>query len=281
MTNYSNNKSRVAFYGHSGSFSEDAALNLCGTRIELVSCSTFETLFSSINQGLSDCILIPIENSLAGSVSRPLDLLLESSLVIKSEIIIPVNLHLIGCPGASFEEIKIVESHPVALAQCEKFFSEYPQIKRIAAGDTAGNVARIIQRGDRTRAAIAGKRAAGIYGGSILQNHIEDYRENYTRFVLLAQKAELSEKADKLSIVIRLPQHAGTLHRVLKSFADRNINLLKIEPRPIKGQSWQYRYYIDLQASTEDSDVVKMLSELRECTDELRILGCYPQAQTN
>lgn len=273
------NKSRVAFYGHHGSFSEEAALKLCGVEAELVSRSTFDALFSSIDEGLSDYILTPIENSLAGSVTRSLDLLLVSSLVIKAEVIIPIILHLIGCPGVSFEEINIVESHPTALAECENFFSEYPQIKRIAAGDTAGNVARIIQEGDRTHAAIAGKRAAEIYGGSILQSHVEDCRKNYTRFVLLAQETHLSEKADKLSLVIRLPQRAGALHRALESFARRSINLLKIETRPIKDQPWQYHFYLELQASTKDSEVIKALSELRECADEVRILGCYPKAQ--
>lgn len=272
-------KSRVAFYGHRGSFSEEAALELCGARCKFVPRPTFDALFSSIDEGLADCILTPIENSLAGSVARPLDLLLESFLVIKAEVIIRVSLHLIGCPGASFEQISEIESHPMALAQCEGFLAAFPQIKPIAAEDTAGSVARTIQNGDRTRAAIAGQRASKIYGGIILREHLEDNTENFTRFVLLSLKTDLPEKADKLSLVIKLPQRADAMRRALEIFASRNINLLKIEPRPVKGQPWQYRYYLDLEASTEDAEVVEALSELQKCADEVRVLGCYPKAQ--
>jgi len=255
-------KSRVAFYGHRGSFSEEAALKLCGAGTELVSRSTFESLFSSIDEGLADYILTPFENSLVGSVARPLDLLLESSLVIKAEIITRISLHLIGCPGASLEEIKRIESHPTALAECENFFSKHPQIKRLAAGDTAGCVARIIQSGDKTHAAIASKRAAEIYGGVVLRERVEDYTENYTRFFLLAQEADLPEKADKISLMLRLPQCDDVIRRAMESFTARGINLLKIEPRPIKTQRRQRRFYLELQAQARDSEVVEALSEL-------------------
>lgn len=273
-------KSSVAFYGHRGSFSEEAALKLCGAQCELVPRPTFDALFSSVDEGLADSILTPIENTLAGSVARPLDLLLESSLVIKAEVIIRVSLHLIACPGASFEEIKTVESHPTALAQCEEFFAAHPQISSVPAGDTAGNVARTIENGDRTRAAIAGRRAAEIYDGSVVRFCLEDDRENYTRFVLLGRDSgKLPEKADKLSLVIKLPERAGALRDALDVFANRRINLIKIEPRPVKGEPWQYRYYLDLEASTENAETVEALSELKKCSDEARVLGCYRRAQ--
>lgn len=268
-------KSRVAFYGHRGSFSEEAALKLCGAGVELVPRPTFDALFSSVDEGLADSILTPIENSLAGSVARPLDLLLESSLVIKGEVIIRVSLHLVGCPGASLEDINAIESHPMALAQCEDFFAAHPHIKRLAAEDTAGSVARVIQTGDETRAAIAGQRAAEIYGGVILRSYLEDDQENYTRFVLLAPESDLPENADKLSLAVKLPERPDASNRALETFIRRGINFIKIEPRPVKGKPWQYRFYLDLEASTEDAEVVEALSELREYSDEVRVLGCY------
>lgn len=270
--------SRVAFQGERGAFSEEAAVKLCGERIQLVPRPTFEALFASLDEAAADYILAPIENSLAGSVHRSFDLLLESKLEIVAEVIIPINHNLIGCSGASFDEITTVESHPVALAQCEYFFSEHPRIKRIATEDTAGSVARVIQQGDRTRAAIAGKRAADIYGGSILREHLEDHSENYTRFVLLAHNPSVPEKADKLSLVMKLLHRPGALHHALEPFAGRSIDLLKIESRPIKGQPWQYHFYLDLQASTNDPEVTNALAELRERAMDVRILGCYPSA---
>lgn len=273
-------KSRVAFYGHRGSFSEEAALKLCGAECELVPISTFDRLFSSIDEKLADSILTPIENSLAGSVMRPLDLIQESNLAIIAEITIRVRLHLIVCPGASFEEINSVESHPTALAQCENFFAAHPQIMSVAAEDTAGSVARVIQNADRTRAAVASKRAAEIYGGSILRSCLEDDRENYTRFVLLARPgSDLPENADKLSLFVKLPVRTGALNRALEMFIRRGINFIKIEPRPVKGEPWQYSFYLDLETSIEDEEVVEALAELRECAAEVRVLGCYRKAQ--
>lgn len=272
---------RVAFQGERGAFSEEAAIRLLGEGIQLVPCSTFEALFASVKEGIADYALAPVENSLAGSVHRSYDLLLESSLHIAGEVIIPIGHNLIGCPEASFSSVRVVESHPVALAQCEFFFAANPQIKRVATDDTAGSVRSVIERGDPTWAAIASARAAWFYGGSILREHLEDHQENYTRFFLLAPAPQRSERADKLSLVIGLPHQPGALHRALEPFAQRGIDLLKIESRPIKGHPWQYRFYLDLQGSETDKGVASALSELQERADEVRLLGCYPSAQAS
>lgn len=269
---------RVAFQGEHGAFSEEAAVKLLGEHIQLVPRPTFESLFAAIDEGAADCLLAPIENSLAGSVHRSYDLLLESSLHISSEVIIPIRHFLICCPGASFESIKTVESHPVALAQCERFFATHPQFQRIATEDTAGSVARVVKQGDRTRAAIAGVRAANIYGGVVLREHLEDHTENYTRFVLLSSATEIDSGANKLSLVLKLPHRGGALHHALEPFARRGIDLVKIESRPIRGRPWEYHFYLDLQASTNDAEVIKALAELDERASEVRILGCYRTA---
>lgn len=278
MTN-PNRIQRVAFQGETGAFSEEAAVGLLGEEIETVSRPTFDALFSSVKDGIADYVLAPIENSLAGSVHRSYDLLLESHLQVVRETILPIAHNLIGLPGSTIEQITRVESHPVALAQCEHFFRSRPQVRRVASLDTAGSVREIILAGDPSCAAIAGKRAAEIYGGSILLEHIEDHRENYTRFLLLAASPEPSEQADKLSLVVHLEHKPGSLKRALDVFATRDISLLKIESRPIAGYPWQYRFYLDLQTSLNDAEAVRALEELRGCASEVRILGCYPASK--
>jgi prephenate dehydratase len=271
--------SRIAFQGERGAFSEEAAVKLLGEDIRLVPRPTFEALYSSLQDGLADYILAPIENSLAGSVHRSYDLLISSGLHIQAEVVIPIVHNLIGLPGAVFERITQVSSHPVALAQCERFFASHPSIKRVTADDTAGSVQEVLRAGDPTKAAIASRRAAAVYGGVILREHLEDHPENYTRFLLLAPSAEVPEDADKLSLVLHLAHKPGSLCRVLDAFARRNLNLLKIESRPIPGTPWSYSFYLDLQASLKDANTRAAIEELTNYTDSVKILGCYPQAK--
>jgi prephenate dehydratase len=269
---------RVAFQGERGAFSEEAAVKLLGEEIALVPRPTFEAAFSAINDGLADYILAPIENSLAGSVHRSFDLLVDSNLNILAEVVIPIAHNLIAASGAKFEELAVVESHPVALAQCEQFFSANPRLRRVVTEDTAGSVRAVVRSGDRTRAAIAGRRAAEIYGGAILQEHLEDNSENYTRFLLLSPSSDAAENADKLSLVFQLDHRPGALYHALEPFARRTVNLMKIESRPVHGSPWQYRFYLDLQASRRDPEVAAALGELENLVVELRILGSYVSA---
>ena len=269
---------RVAFQGERGAFSEEAAVKLLGEEITLVPRPTFEAAFNAIADRAADYILAPIENSLAGSVHRSFDLLVDSPLNILAEVIIPIAHNLIAAPGAKFEEITVVESHPVALAQCEQFFSAHPRLKRIATEDTAGSVRDVVASADRSRGAIAGRRAAEIYGGAILREHLEDNCENYTRFLLLADSANSAADADKLSLVFQLDHRPRALYNALEPFARRNINLMKIESRPVHGRPWQYRFYLDLQASRRDPEVAAALRELESLVVELRILGSYVSA---
>jgi prephenate dehydratase len=272
------NNARIAFQGERGAFSEQAAVELLGPAIVRVPRPTFESAFSAIRDGVAEYILAPIENSLAGSVHRSLDLLVESGLTIIGEVIIPIVHHLIGIPGASFDQILTVESHPVALAQCERFFTAHPNLKRAVAEDTAGSVRDVIRTGDPTRAAIAGKRAAEIYGGTILREHLEDHGENYTRFLLLAKTHRAIAEADKISLVFELDHRPGALYRALAPFAERGINLMKIESRPVHGSPWQYRFYLDLQIAADDGRAQAALTELGSLVVGLRVLGSYASA---
>jgi prephenate dehydratase len=277
MTSHSS--ARVAFQGERGAFSEEAVVKLLGERVAPVPRPTFEALFSAIDEGLASLILAPMENSLAGSVHRSFDLLVESRLHIIGEVIIPIIHNLIGLPGATLQSVEVVESHPVALAQCEQFFVRHPQLKRVVAEDTAGSVRSVMNAGDPKRAAIAGRRAAEIYGAAILEKHLEDNRENYTRFLLLSPQAESLEPADKLSLVFELDHRPGALHKSLEPFARRAINMMKIESRPVHGKPWQYRFYLDLQTSGQEPAARAALDELESLVVGLRVLGSYASAK--
>ena len=179
-------KPRVAFQGERGAFSEEAAHKLLGAEIELVPRRTFAELYSSLDNGVADYLLAPVENTIAGVVQPSVDFLRSSSVTVIDEIQIKVEQHLIGCHGTSLNTIEKVQSHPVALAQCSRFFETHPRLKSVIADDTAGSVAEIMRVGEPQRAAIAGQRAADLYGATIIRKSIQDHSENYTRFVLLA-----------------------------------------------------------------------------------------------
>jgi len=270
---------RIAFQGERGAFSEEAALKLLEQDIVLVPRGSFDAAFAAIQDGSADYVLAPMENSLAGSVHRSFDLLVESGLHIIGEVVIPIAHSLIGVPSASLAALTSVESHPVALAQCEQFFIAHPNLQRIATQDTAGSVREIMQPGDPRRAALASERAAKLYGAKILQTHLEDDRENYTRFFLLSSSSEVPENADKISLVFQLPHLPGALQQALTPFAQRTINLMKIESRPVRGKPWQYRFYIDLQASARGPATVAALKQLKVFAVELKVLGSYKSAE--
>jgi prephenate dehydratase len=275
-------KIRVAFQGEAGAFSEAAAVQLYGDKIITVPRPTFDATFRAITDGHADALLVPVENSLAGSVVRVYDLLLESELAITAETILPIEMNLIGCPGAALSEIRSVSSHPMALAQCERFFGQHPSIKRLPAEDTAGSVRETLVRGDRTHAAIAGKYAADRYRGEIIAERIQDNAENFTRFVLLqpAKQAASANRpeARKMSIAMRLAHRPGSLLSSLEPFSRNGVNLLKIESRPIHGRPWEYQFFIDVEADAVNR-LEKALAELREAAHEVRLLGLYPAAQ--
>ena len=180
---------RVAFQGERGAFSEEAALQLLGTEIELVPRRTFADLYASLDHDVADYLLAPVENSIAGVVQPSVDLLNASSLNVLNEIQIKIEQHLIGCPGTNFELIATVQSHPVALAQCSRFFETHPNLNQVIADDTAGSVAEVMRLRDPMRAAIAGQCAAELYGATIIRKSIQDHSNNFTRFVLLSAGA--------------------------------------------------------------------------------------------
>src|ERR1700722_3020952 len=278
-------KTRVAFQGEPGAFSEAAAYQLLGDSITTVPRATFDAAFAAIKDAAADALLVPVENSLAGSVVRVFDLLLESSLQIVAETILPIKHHLIGCPGASLSDIRAVASHPMALAQCEKLFTDHPSWKRVPAEDTAGSVREVLARQDKSVAAIAGQRAADHYRGVVLAKSVQDNAENFTRFVVLvperqAAAAQAAPNAHKMSIAMRLAHRPGALLASLEPFARHQVNLLKIESRPIHGRPWEYQFFLDVE-SERPGRLELALAEVRDSTTEIRVLGRYAAGKTN
>ena len=273
---------RVAFQGEPGAFSEAAAVQLLGEEIQTVPRATFDATFRAIAEGAADALLLPVENTLAGSVVRVYDLLLHSPLEMCGETILPIEHHLMGLPGANIDSLRSVASHPMALAQCEQFFESHPRVKRVPAEDTAGSVREMMDRGDATCGAIAGRRAAGHYGAAILGENIEDNAENFTRFVLLLPPEEAarfrSHDARKMSIAMRLAHRPGALLASLEPFANHGVNLLKIESRPIHGKPFEYQFYVDVEAEQREN-LTAALAEVRTATSELRVLGLYAAAR--
>ncbi|HUE55900.1 MAG TPA: prephenate dehydratase [Candidatus Udaeobacter sp.] len=278
MNPFDSKNLRVAFQGEPGAFSEAAAVQLLGGAITTVPRVTFEAAFSAIAEGAADALLAPVENSLAGSVVRVFDLLLESRLSIAAETILPIEMQLIAIPGTSLADVRFVASHPMALAQCERFFAAHPRWHRLPAEDTAGSVREMLARGDKSCAAIAGRRAAEHYHAVILAESIQDNSENFTRFVLLLPEDEaalwISIEARKVSLAMRLAHRPGALLASLEPFAKYGVNLLKIESRPIHGRPWEYQFFIDVEAETP-ARLDSALSEVRAATSEFRVLGRY------
>jgi prephenate dehydratase len=273
---------RVAFQGEPGAFSEAAAVQLLGERTRTIPRATFDAAFRAIEEDAADALLVPVENTLAGSVVRVYDLLLESPLEICGETILRIEHHLMGCPGATFKRIRQVASHPVALAQCELFFKKNPGLRRLPAEDTAGSVREMIERGDKSSAAIAGRPAAERYGARILRENIQDNAENFTRFVLLLPPEQArryrAKDAKKMSLAMRLAHRPGALLASLAPFSDHRVNLLKIESRPIHGKPFEYQFYLDVEARTKEQ-LEGALEQVRRATGELRVLGLYRAAK--
>ena len=275
-------KMRVAFQGEPGAFSEAAAVQLLGEEIQTIPRATFDAAFRAIADGAADALLVPVENTLAGSVVRVYDLLLESPLEICGETILPIEHHLMGCPETTFAQIRAVASHPMALAQCERFFEQNPALKRVPAEDTAGSVREMMDRGDKSCGAIAGRRAAGHYGAIILRENIEDNAENFTRFVLLLPKEEAqhyrAKDGKKMSLAMRLAHRRGALLASLEPFSKYGVNLLKIESRPIHGKPFEYQFYVDIEAEDRKA-LEKAVNQVRAATSDLRVLGLYEAAK--
>ncbi|MDK2981384.1 MAG: prephenate dehydratase [Chloroflexota bacterium] len=266
---------RVAFQGEPGAYSEEAGLAYYG-QADMQPCESFADVFDAVAGGACPAGLIPIENSLAGSIHQNYDLLLSHDLHIVGEYFLRVRHCLIAFPDAELADIQKVISHPQALGQCAGNLRAMG-VKTEAVYDTAGSVKLLKESGERSCAAIASRRAAEIYGMRILREDMEDNPENYTRFLEIAPQAVHPQGEAKTSIVFSLKNVPGALYKTLRVFAERDIDLTKMESRPLVGKMWEYLFYIDLVGSVDYEPGRGALEALREITLMQRILGCYPR----
>ena len=266
----------VAIQGEAGSFSHVAALETHGPALRLVPCPTFVELFRAVETGQAATGIVPIENTLAGSVHENYDLLSAHDLHVVAETELRIRHCLIAPPRTKLPQIRRVASHPVALAQCRHFFVRHPDVVAVPAYDTAGSVRDLMAGKVEADAAIASKLAAELYGAAVIAEGLEDHAENYTRFLVVAREPARHERAgpNKTSLMLSLGNTPGTLHGALGVFAARGLNLTKIESRPIPGRPWEYLFYLDVVDSGEGIDAA--LDELRAFTSGIRVLGTYP-----
>src|SRR5580698_1926219 len=276
---------KIAIQGELGSFSHEAAEAML-PRATVVPCARSLEVFDRIKSGSVDGAVIPIENSLAGSVAEHFDLLLSRDVHIVREFRLRIVHNLISLPGTKLGNVRRVFSHPVALDQCRDLFAKNPKLEPVPFYDTAGSVKHVVAEGLRDAAAIASRRAAEVYNGKILRAGIEDDKKNFTRFFLIKRgKPKLSKspqhskkpRADKTSLAFSVKNTPGALFKALSVFALRDISLSKIESRPVRGRPWEYAFFVDLLRG-DDEDTRNAMRHLGEISDLVKVLGFYPEA---
>jgi prephenate dehydratase len=267
---------KVAIQGEAGSFSYEAARQMA-PGCSIVSCARSAEVFDHLESGAVGVAVIPIENSLAGSVTEHFDLLLARQVFIQQEFRLRIVHNLIAAPGVKKSAIRRAYSHPVALEQCRDFFRRNPRIEATLFYDTAGSVKHVIEAGLRDAAGIAGRHAAKVYDGRILAAGIEDDKRNFTRFFLIRKKRRVLPGANKTSIAFGLKNVPGALFKALSVFALRDISLSKIESRPMRGRPWEYVFYADFLRG-DDEPARNALHHLAEVADLVKVLGIYPAA---
>lgn len=267
---------KIAIQGEAGSFSDEAARRMA-PGCTIVPCAQPAEVFDRVERGSVAAAVIPIENSLAGSVAEHFDLLLARKVFIQREFRLRITHNLIAAPGVKLRDLLRVYSHPVALAQCRDFLGRHPGLEVVPFYDTAGSVKHVIENRLTHAAGIAGRHAARVYGGRVLAAGIEDDKSNFTRFFLLRRNRRILPGARKTSIAFSVKNVPGALFKALSAFALRDISLSKIESRPVRGRPWEYVFYADFLRGN-DERARDALRHLAEFADRVKILGIYPPA---
>jgi chorismate mutase/prephenate dehydratase len=273
----SQQKTRVAFQGELGAYSESAVQVFFGGSSQPVPCKRFSDVFRCVEAGETEFGVVPIENSIEGSVNQVYDLFLKYDHKVSGEIVLKIGNCLIANPGTKLDDVKIIYSHPQALAQCRSFLEGLNR-EMISTYDTAGSVKMIKEQHLMDAGAIAGERAAEIYGMSILVRNISDNSNNFTRFFVLSKNDSPSTGNDKTSVIFSTKHLPGALYEALGEFASRNINLTKIESRPTKRRPWEYNFYLDFEGHRSEKRCSQALEELRSKSVFVKVLGSYPKA---
>ena len=269
---------KVAFQGELGAYSESAVYKFFGPETQVKPYRDFKDVFGTVEKQETQFGVIPVENSLEGSVTQNYDLFLKHDLKVCGEVIVKIEHCLIANPGTSIEAIKAVYSHPQALGQCRNFL-ERLNIEIIPTYDTAGSVKLLKDKTLQNAAAVASERAAKIYGMQILARNIADNPENYTRFFILSKEDAQATGKDKTSIIFTAVHEPGALYNALGEFAKREINLTKIESRPTKQTPWEYNFYLDFEGHRTEKRCIEALKALEKYAAFIKILGSYPKAE--
>lgn len=267
-------KARVVFQGAEGAYSQAAMAEYFGDKINSFHVDTFRDAMSAIDEGSADFAVLPIENSTAGIVSEIYDLLVEFENYIVGEQIIRIEHCLLGLPGTTLNDIKTVYSHPQSLMQSARFLAEYPW-QQISMKNNAFAAQKVMEDKDKTKAAIASAYAGRIYGLDILKQGVNQSSTNSTRFIIVTNQKIFLEDAKKISICFEIPHESGSLYQILSHFIYNNLNLTKIESRPIEGRNWEYRFFVDFEGNLADSAVKNALRGLRDEATNMKILGNY------
>lgn len=270
---------KVGFQGNHGTFSEIAALRYFhGEQIVQEGYRDFVSIMNDLENHVLDDAVLPVENTTTGIIARTYDLFKDYHIHAVGEINVPIRENLIAVPGTDLSEIREVYSHPEALSQCTRFFSEHPGIRSVPWQDTAKSVEYIRDENSHAKAALASYRAAEYYGMESLLESVQDSSTNMTRFLVVTWRDEIPADADKTSLLVVINHSPGSLYRVLQSLAVRGINMLKLESRPIVGRLFEYLFYIDIQGNTSDPQVAEAFAEMRQNCIELRVFGSYRAA---
>ena len=267
--------SRVCYQGAEGAYSEMATKAFFGENVNCFHVETFRDAMSVLEEGSADYAVLPIENSTAGVVSEVYDLLTEYENYIVGEQIIEIRHCLMGIPGVKLSDIKTVFSHPQSLMQSSRFLNEHSDIQQISMKNNAFAARKVSEDKDITQAAIASRAAAEIYGLDIIQEGINQADSNSTRFIIVANQKVFLKGARKISLCLEIPHEAGSLYHIMSHFIYNNLNMTKIESRPIEDKDWEYRFFIDFEGNLEDSSVRNALRGLREEARMMKILGNY------
>ena len=275
---------RIAYQGEAGAYSE-AAAGKFSPEAALVPCPAFEDVFLAVESGRVTCGVLPIENSIGGTIHRNYDLLVQHELRIVGEVELPVIHSLVAMPGTPIEALTQIYSHPQALAQCDRFLRSLKGVEVVATYDTAGSAKLIRERNLTTTAAVASERAAQVFGLDILKTGIQDYADNVTRFLVVTRPGAVAEvigtrTVNKTTVVFSLPNTPGSLFKALSVFALREIDVTKVESRPIPGRPWEYLFYLDLGVGQQELRSARALMHLAEFAPSMKTLGSYPSAQS-
>ena len=270
----------IAYQGEPGAFSEAAARRV-DPDAPLIPCRSFDEVFDAVQEKRAAYGVLPIENSIGGSIHRNYDLLLERTLPIVGEVELPVIHHLLALPGATLDGLRRVYSHPQGLAQCERFLRTLANVEIIATYDTAGSAKMVADAGLKDAGAIASARAGDVFGLVSLAASVQDFDDNITRFLVVGGTPLPNRVADKTSIVFTLPNEPGSLFKALSVFALRGISLTKLESRPIPGRPWEYRFYVDLAVARDEVTCARALAHLGEFAPMLKTLGSYASWKTH